>query len=125
MDLTGEVLTISHPIEPGGGVQPQMVTLPVLEVARWFDDRQTCRLAHEWIAEHPEQVPGAAPGTLPGADDLAHYGCRMYVQETGCCRGVAEGLCVFLEAWDADIWNQIRSWEPFREGLRPRHAGNM
>lgn len=72
--------------------------VPVVKV-RWFDERQTCRLVHDYLE-----------GRMEGA--LCEYGgCGAY--HGGICRntGCARLPCMFHEPEGAPIWQRARQWE--------------
>jgi len=88
---TAEVIDVI----PAGELPGLLVAVPVVDV-RWFDDRQTCRLAHDYLEGLTEGTP----------DDWE--ACTSY--NAGEC-GRSGRPCLFLEADDGEAWERARSWE--------------
>ncbi len=97
MALPGE--EIVEVIPPGRLAHLGIATaVPVVGVRR-FDERQTCRLVHDYLE-----------GRMEGA--LCEYGgCGAY--RGGICRntGCARLPCMFHEPEGAPIWQRARQWE--------------
>ncbi len=85
-------------IPPGNLAKHGIATaVPIVKVA-WFDDRQTCRLVHDYLE-----------GAIEGAFE-EYRGCRSYA--AGVCAGTGgAGLpCLFHEPDTAQGWSLARRW---------------
>lgn len=86
---------------------------------KWFDDRQICGLAQEYLHGETEAKPSE------------WRSCDMY--RPGKCRGAANGVpCIFEEPEEsAEIWQRARAWRfvTFADGsralARAEHAAQM
>jgi hypothetical protein len=86
-------------IPPGNLVEYGLATaVPIVKVA-WFDDRQTCKLVHDYLE-------GAIEGTFE-----EYRTCRNYA--AGVCAGTggAGMLCLFHEPEQSLAWGRARQWE--------------
>lgn len=74
------------------------VALPIV-AARWFDDRQTCRLVHDYLE-----------GQIEGRFD-DYRACRSYA--AGVCAGTGGAglLCLFHESERSLAWAAARQWQ--------------
>ncbi len=72
--------------------------VPVVKV-KWFDERQTCRLVHDYLE-------GRIQGTF---GEYSH--CRAYAAGICSDTGGAGLLCMFHEPERAAIWQRARQWE--------------
>ncbi len=72
--------------------------VPIVKVA-WFDDRQTCRIVHDYLA-----------GEIEGRCE-EYWGCRNYA--AGVCAGTggAGMLCLFHEPDTSLAWGLARRWQ--------------
>jgi hypothetical protein len=86
-------------IPPGRLAQLGIATaVPVVQV-RWFDERQTCRLVHDYLEGRMEGVAGE------------YSCCDAYA--AGVCRatGGAGLVCLFHEPEAAAGWRRARQWD--------------
>ena len=89
-------------IPPGELVQLGIVqAVPIVNVP-WFDTRQTCKLAHDYLA-------GAIEGRFE-----EYHACSGYA--AGVCRGTGGAglLCLFHEADKTLGWGLARQWQRVR-----------
>lgn len=72
--------------------------VPMVQVA-WFDERQTCKLVHDYLE-----------GKIEGRFD-EYCGCKNYA--AGVCAGTggAGMLCLFHEPDRSPAWGRARQWE--------------
>ena len=73
-------------------------SVPIIAVP-WFDERQTCKLVHDYLQ-------GGIEGRLE-----EYSACRGFA--AGVCRGTggAGMLCLFHEPETSPAWQRARSWE--------------
>jgi hypothetical protein len=85
-------------IAPGELVDLGIVQSVLIVGVPWFDTRQTCRLAHDYLA-------GAIEGTFE-----EYHACSGYA--AGVCRGTGGAglLCLFHEADQSLGWTKARRW---------------
>lgn len=102
-------------IPPGELAELGIVQAVPIVAAPWFDNRQTCRLAHAYLA-----------GAIEGRFEEYHT-CSSYA--AGVCRGTGGAglVCLFHEADQAPAWAQARQWRRLRladgsTALTPRPA---
>jgi len=92
-----------HPIVgliPAGQLVEQGIAtaVPIVGV-RWFDNRQTCQLAHDYLE-----------GKIEGHFDEYHA-CKSY--KIGVCAGTGGAglLCLFHEPERSLAWGLVRQWQ--------------
>lgn len=75
--------------------------VPIVRVP-WFDNRQTCKLVHDYL-----------DGSIEGRFEEYH-GCSSYA--AGVCRGTSGAglLCLFHEADKSLAWALARQWQRVR-----------
>ena len=89
-------------VPPGKLVEIGIVeAVPIVSVP-WFDNRQTCKVVHDYLA-----------GTIEGRFEEYH-GCSSYA--AGVCRGTGGAglLCLFHEADKSLAWGLARQWQRVR-----------
>ena len=86
-------------IPPGELVELGIVTaVPIVQV-NWFDDRQTCKVVHDYLE-----------GKIEGQPE-EYRRCQGYA--AGVCRGTGGAglLCLFHEPDHSPTWVRAKSWQ--------------
>ncbi len=96
-------LALGESTDAGGGTEPPgQIFIPLLKF-NWFDERQTCKLVHDFLET----------GELP---DWEHCPSWRAVDGYGrpcawhCAAGGQGTPCAFQEPQDAEVWQKARSY---------------
>ena len=86
-------------IPAGNLVEYGIATAVPIVSTPWFDDRQACKIAHDYLA-----------GEIEGRFE-EYRGCRSYA--AGVCAGTAGAgmLCLFYEPDNSLAWGLARRWQ--------------
>lgn len=86
-------------VPPGELIEIGVAHAVPIVSTRWFDDRQTCKLVHDYLE-----------GEIEGRFEEYH-GCKNYA--AGVCAGTggAGMLCLFHEPDSSLAWGLARRWE--------------
>ena len=106
-------------IIPAGELAELGIAEPVMIIEpKWFDERQTCGLAQEYLHGETEATPAE------------WRSCSMW--KPGQCRGAGAGKrCIFEEPESAPIWQLAAGWrfvtwpDGSRALARAEHAAQM
>ena len=86
-------LTIGSEPDPGGGREPDALTVPVVAV-NWFDERQICLVVLAFVHD------GMPPDLVA---------CPSY--RAGSCSRMGSGTpCAFHESAESDVWRKAAEW---------------
>jgi hypothetical protein len=85
---------------PAGQLAEQGIAQSVpIVAARWFDDRQTCKLVHDYL-----------DGQIEGRFE-EYRACKRYAAGVCACTGGAGLLCLFHEPDRSLAWGLARQWQ--------------